>query len=515
MKQWTFLSGLVGSLTASLLLISCGGSGMSSADPGGGDGTDILTDPITNRYSKTFTSDDDFATGVEQGVNHTANPGTLQMTTSRSTFDTPFIWVANSQENTVSQIDAKTGALKRTIALSKDGKSCIDPSRTAVNADNDVWIACRGSANIVKVNHETGEVMMIVDLEGVPRGMAVDANAKLWVGCGLAGPEDDPVYKIDEKTGDCLIGNRAGCAKPAIMVADWPYGAAVDQKGFLWMLSNHHWSDGTLTKIDTTTDAVVGRYKRTDGKCAKFYGIAIDQLGNIWTGNAQCDDVLKFDGETGKFLGGFGSGGACTRGVAVDLDGNVWVANSNTSTISKIHGATGNVLLSLQVGKVVEGATQGHPIGAAVDSMGHVWAVNHVTNEVIKVNGLTHEMQRIPVGKGPYTYSDMMGTLLNTVTLRRDNTASWFMAYDTGATHPTWKELKWKAFTTGGTKVRARVRCAAEKAALATASWGPYLEQPGPITCASERWIQVEVQFFTPNKAYTPILEEISVSWED
>ena len=467
------------------------------------------------KYTKTFTSEDDFALGIERGVNHTANPGKLQMTANRSTFDTPFVWVANSLDNTVSQIDTKTGEVTRTVTLEKGGKKCVDPSRTAVNADNDVWIACRGSANIVKVNHQTGEVMMIVDLEGIPRGMAVDANSKLWVGCGFDGAADDPVYKIDEKTGDCLIGNRAGCAKPAIMVADWPYGAAVDQKGFLWMLSNHHWSDGTLTKIDTTTDAVVGKYKRTDGKCACFYGIAIDQLGDIWTGNAQCDDVLKFEGATGKFLGGFGSGGAVTRGVAVDLDGNVWVANSSTSTISKIHGATGNVLLSVQVGKVVEGATTGHPIGAAVDSMGHVWAVNYATDEVIKINGLTQEMQRIPVGRGPYTYSDMMGTLLNTVTLRRDNTASWIVNYDAGTAHPSWKELKWKAFTSGGTRLRVRARCAAEKAGLATAQWSPYLEQPGPLACASERWVQLEAQFFTPNKAYTPILEELSISWED
>ena len=210
MKQWTFLSCLVGWLVASLLVISCGGGGLTGSRQGSDNETDILADPITNRYSRTFTSGDDFATGVEQGVNHTANPGTLQMTTSRSTFDTPFVWVANSGDNTVSQIDTKTGVVTRTIPLAKDGKQCTDPSRTAVNADNDVWIACRGSANIVKVNHQTGEVMMIVDLEGVPRGMAVDANAKLWVGCGLAGPEDDPVYKIDDKTGDCLIGNRAG-----------------------------------------------------------------------------------------------------------------------------------------------------------------------------------------------------------------------------------------------------------------------------------------------------------------
>ena len=299
------------------------------------------------------------------------------------------------------------------------------------------------------------------------------------------------------------------------MVADWPYGAAVDQKGFLWMLSNHHWSDGTLTKIDTATDQIVGKYKRTDGKCACFYGIAIDQLGDIWTGNSHCDDVLKFKGETGAFIGGYGSGGANTRGVAVDLDGNVWVANSDTNTIAKLQGGNGQLLLALQVGKVVETATKGHPIGVGVDSMGHVWAVNRYTDEVIKINGITHDMQRIPVGRGPYTYSDMMGTLLNTITLRRDNTASWTVNYDTGMAAPSYSTIGWKGVNSGGTRLRVRTRCAAEKAALAIAQWSQFLEQPGPISCSRERWLQAEVQFFTPNEAYTPILEELTIGWSE
>ena len=497
----------------------CVGFGCASSDEAGGNPGEgpsaPLQDPLTGRFSKTFTSDEDFSQGSERGVNHTANPGALQMTTSRATFDTPFLWVANSLDNTVSQIESKTGAITRTVQLVKDGKKCIDPSRTAVNADNDVWVACRGSANMAKVSHETGAVLMIVELEGQPRGIGVDANGKVWVGCCRPGEDLDPIYKIDDKTGECLMGNRAGCQKPPLMVSDWPYGAAVDQKGFLWVVSNGASSHrkSFLTKIDTATDELVGTYTRPSG-CAFFYGIAIDQLGDIWTGNFTCDDVLKFDGETGKFIGAYGSGGAATRGVAIDLDGNLWVANSNNSTIAKLNGATGNLLLSLQVGKVVDGATQGQPIGVTVDALGHVWAVNRATDEVIKINGLTHEMQRIKVGNGPYTYSDMMGTLLNSITLRRDSTASWTVHYDTGVTRPVWKEINWKGFTSGNSKIRVRTRCAADKAGLAVVTWSPYGVEPGPFQCPSARWIQLEVQFSTPNKSYTPILDEIALTWE-
>jgi streptogramin lyase len=365
---------------------------------------------------------------------------------------------------------------------------------------------CRGSANAVKISHETGEVLFIVPLEGVPRAVAIDAQGHIWIGCGMDGEGDDPMWKLDEATGACVFGNGPGCQRPAVPVADWPYGAAVDQRGYLWVLSNHHWSDGTLTKIDTTTGEEIGRYKRTDGGCAKFYGIAIDQLGDIWTGNAQCDDVLKFKGETGKFIGGYMSGGEVTRGVAVDLDGNVWVANSGTSTVTKIHGHTGDILETLNTGS--------HPIGIGVDAYGHVWAVNRSANNVYKINGITLDPTPIGVGDGPYTYSDMLGTLLRTITLNNDGTGYWTVNYDTGVDHPVWDEVRWTAEEPGGSEITLRTRCADNEADLYTALWSDVIAEPGPNPCDNERWIQVEVKFQADNLNSAPILDDVTIIWE-
>jgi len=460
----------------------------------------------STRKSKTFTSEEDFAEGVSSGVNYTAQPGQLQMTTGRATFETPYIWIANSSENTVTQIDTKTNTVVRTIALQKDGVQCTNPSRTAVNADYDVWIMCRGSANAVKISHQTGEVLFIVPLEGVPRAVAIDADGYIWIGCGQDGAEDDPLYKLDEATGACVFGNRSGCAAPAIPVPDWPYGGAVDQRGYLWVLSNHHWTDGTLTKIETATGTEIGRYKRTDGGCASFYGLAIDQLGDIWTGNLSCDDVLKFDGETGDFLGGYMSGGEDTRGVAVDLDGNVWVANSGTSTVTKIHGHTGEILETLNAGT--------HPIGMGVDAYGHVWAVNLLSNNVYKINGITLEETPIAVGEGPYTYSDMLGTLLRTITLNNDGTGYWTANYDTGSDEPAWDTITWTAEEPGDSTISLRTRCAETEAGLYTALWSDSQLDPGQIACERERWIQIEVKFQADNLNSAPILHDVSIIWE-
>jgi streptogramin lyase len=216
--------------------------------------------------------------------------------------------------------------------------------------------------------------------------------------------------------------------------------------------------------------------------------------------------VLKFNGQTGAFIGGYMSGGQHTRGVAIDGDGNVWVANSGTSTATKLNGRTGEILHTQNVGT--------GPIGVGVDAYGHVWVVNQVAENVYKINGITFEPTIIPVGKGPYTYSDMLGTALRTITLRRDNTAYWTVNFDTGALHPAWQNVSWTAEEPSGTQVRVRTRCAADKAGLYSATFSEYLEAPGPISCASERWIQVEVEFEASDLAATPILKDLTVYWE-
>ncbi|MBW1871872.1 MAG: hypothetical protein JRJ19_07395, partial [Deltaproteobacteria bacterium] len=254
-------------------------------------------------------------------------------------------------------------------------------------------------------------------------------------------------------------------------------------------------------------DTIVGAYKRTDGGCAIFYGIAIDQLGDVWTGNTSCDDVLKFDGETGDFIDGYLSGGSVTRGVSVDLDGNIWVANSGTDTATKLNGRTGSILHTLNVGS--------HPIGIGVDAYGHVWAVNRNANNVYKINGITFDIQIIPVGQGPYTYSDMLGTALRTITLSRDASAYWTVSYDTRAQFPDWKTISWNSQEPGDSTIRVRNRCAAEEAGLYTATWSDQMDAGGPMNCLQERWIQVEVEFNAPDLATTPMLEDLTIVWED
>ena len=58
-----------------------------------------------------------------------------------------------------------------------------------------------------------------------------------------------------------------------------------------------------------------------------------------------------------------------------------------------------------------------HPLGMAVDSAGFIWAVNQNTSSASKLDPNTYEVVlEHPVGSSPYTYSDMTGYALKTIT---------------------------------------------------------------------------------------------------
>ena len=79
-------------------------------------------------------------------------------------------------------------------------------------------------------------------------------------------------------------------------------------------------------------------------------------------------------------------------------------------------------------------------------------------------------------------------------------------------------QIKWRAQTPHGTKVRFQLRTAPSKEQLSKAAWtGPrhtdsFFKQPGPIQLADQsRWLQYRVLLLTPDGGNTPILEEVRI----
>jgi len=505
------------------------------------------------RVSRTFTSQTDWQEGAFDGVNDDST-GQIQMTPGLRLYETPYIWIPNSIERTVSKVDTQTREVLGTFPLvDAQGEDCWNPSRTTVDIDGNVWVGCRGNASyintdevanktvpqevdykVVKIAKDDGRVLLSVPVGYGPRALAIDANNHVWVGCSV----DDTIWEIDGDTGECYRGDNiarggspaANCAAPQIDIDDFPYGNAVDQRGHLWVVNNRigEGLPDLVTEIDTANGQVLGVYgpftgagrftgefSADRGGCNDLYGIAIDQLNDIWLGGFGCDDVVKLKGVTGVYhadglsyqagelVAAFDIGGEQSRGLAIDLDGNVWVAMSGTGTATKINNATGAIMQTLNVGS--------NPIGVGVDAYGNAWVVNRGSDSVHWVNGLHVEQNiEIAVGDGPYTYSDMLGMALRTITHRAEGFANWKGA-------PIWEDIHWSAAEPENTKIRVRTRCAADELDLATAPWGEFMDEPGPVDCAGHngRWAQVETRFYSNGTTASPVLFDLTVYWRE
>lgn len=505
-----------------------GGTDMDGGAAGGGE-----------KFARTFTSREDFRAGTYNGISDDT-AGDLTMTVGQSRFATPYMWVPNSSENSISAIDTKTSALVGTWPLTSDtNEPCSNPSRTTVDFNFDCWVGCRGTnsylesyggqpvnevdVKVMKVSLREGRVIRTVKVGHAPRALALDAKNHLWVGNSV----DDTVWEIDGDTGQCYRGDGPGCAQPAVQLGcDFPYGAVVDQKQMLWIVCRGYaGQDGRVAKVDTATGTVIARYGPFGtarptvfgdprGGCIQLYGISVDQLGDIWVGGFTCNDVIKLSGATGELMGVKKLGGTTTRGVAIDLDGNVWAASSSTSTVSKIEGATGNLLKTVDV--------PNGPIGVAVDAYGHMWAVSQSANSVTKVNGVDSSKKATMVGQGPYSYSDMLGLSLRMVTLGRQAIATWRGVVDSSDDTSKFSTVKWTVETPTNTSLTVRVRCAPTKAALATAPFGRELASSGAAvdsgggSCSRttpQRYLEAEARFTSTGTSASPALHDLTAYW--
>ena len=138
------------------------------------------------------------------------------------------------------------------------------------------------------------------------------------------------------------------------------------------------------------------------------YGINVDMFGKIWIANTNTY-TSRYD----PIVGAWNSvqHNQRSRGVATSNDGHVYVALDTTSNVAKINAVTLTVVAHISLG----GGR--YPVGIAVDYDGYVWAVNQSKATASKVDPNKNKViGEYPVGKGPYTYSDMTGYTLHNYT---------------------------------------------------------------------------------------------------
>ena len=466
---------------------------------------------------------DGFAAPEEGSALTVDEDGALRLDVRNIRFE--HIWIANSGENTVSKLSTDTGQEEGRYRM-PDG--CGDPSRTTVDIEGNVWVGCRQGGSIVKIAaaeracpdtnnsgsietsrdlNQNGQidgdellprntdecVLMRVSIGGsVARAAAVDANGNVW-----AGSWDQSNYTlVHGETGEILARVEAGGN---------PYGAAMYGK----TLYSSNRGGSTLARIDVATRQRTGLWQVPG--CASLYGIAVDRYGHVWLGNYSCHDVLRFDPQTETWAR-FSVGRGNSRGMAANAEGEVFVAVDNTNQVYKFDAATGENLGIFSVG-------QSGVIGIALDDESFVWTVARNSQLASKMSSDGVLVGHYPVGRAPYTYSDMTGQALRTFAAP---VGIYRLAYESGCKYGTvWGPIDIQAETPAGTAIEVRLSLADAADRLMSGQavrYGPWRQDPdndefpvSPGEIERDAHAMLEVHFISDSREITPRLTGVQI----
>jgi len=497
----------------------------------------------------------DGANGVVIGEDGALSLGESVMT------DDDTVWIANSDEGTVSKLDAPTGReLARYPSVIGGGNNARPwnevcdfsstgncPSRTAIDFRRDCWVANRAFGHqgtvtkiasreeecidrngngVIDTSHDSNVVgddecvLFTVDVggnNGLPRALAIAPDTRFispggnaWVGNNA----ERMAYEINGEDGAILR---------TVQLDINPYGALAGKVlGLVWFVNAGWQAAGNnppgIQAVEFANGTVHPRQAvESSIGCTGTYGIAIDGQGRVWTGGYPCDAVFRYDGspDTGTWMSVDIGGQGRTRGLVADEEDRIWVAHSTLNdravgNMSTIDGETGEVLAqySLPTGR--------DTIGVDLDREGKIWTVSRETNNSAKFDPATGQFTEYPVGRGPYTYSDFTGHSLR---LQFPQGTYNGVVEACGVAGADWMTVSWDAETPDGTAVSVRVRTAPTREGLQDAAWyGPWTESPadllsapGPVPVGTFLEFELSLQSF--DGSATPRVTRIGVAY--
>jgi len=187
-----------------------------------------------------------------------------------------FVWVANSLDGTVWQIDPRTngGQVVDRIAVGNG------PSGVAYGFGG-VWVADSVDRTVVRIDPLTGKPGTPIPVDAGADAIAVGDGA-VWV----TGKQANVLSRVDPGSGRVT----------PIHVGNGPVAVAAGP-GAVWVANG---DDATVWRIDPATDRVVGTFLVGEGPS----GVAVAHGGRIvWVSNALSGTLSKIDPALGKVVG--------------------------------------------------------------------------------------------------------------------------------------------------------------------------------------------------------------------
>jgi len=361
-----------------------------------------------------------------------------------------FLWVANSDQGTISKVDTQAVVELARYRSGPMGANYADnPSRTAVSVDGRFVVVnnrTSGHATVIAANVEDcvdkngngmietsknpNDILAWMTDECIiwstklpndpgqigtgPRGVTwtpgdwdmnacAFVNPKVWIGYLPAG-------QVGVAHMARLNGNT-GAVEETVIVNNWsqgwtnygPYGAALDKGLNVWFTGLR----GEVFRINTSMGNTVDRWNPPAN--LQFYGMTVDPDGEPWFGGCS-GPVSTFNPMTQQFTAIAGTN-ACHRGLAADKLGNVWVASNGPCGVVQIDHVTNTMKQFHNLNPC------NTPVGVSVDEEGFVWVVDEYVGAWKIDPANPANKQLINIANDHYTYSDMTGGQLKSVVL--------------------------------------------------------------------------------------------------
>jgi hypothetical protein len=236
------------------------------------------------------------------GVGIDPNTGMVKIDSSQISLKLKFLWASNSNENTVSKIDCKTVKEVGRYAV------CNNPSRTSVDLDGNVFVACRGDGKVAKI---IADKKNCVDKNG--NGI-IETSSDLNGDGNVTGNEMTP-------NDECILF----VVQPLGVQSSYPgaRGAAVDKFNNVYI---GYWNEAKVAYLDGKTGATI---KLVEWQCPT-YGLVVDQKGYLWGQGNGCGYLMMYSPTDDKWFkaSSYNQNGINAYGINVDGAGRIWVGGS-------------------------------------------------------------------------------------------------------------------------------------------------------------------------------------------
>ncbi len=290
------------------------------------------------------------------------------------------VWVANVDDDSVSELDPTTNHVKQTIQVGNG------PSGITVGGGF-VWVANYLGRSVSQIDPRTGNVVHVIPLAGTPSGVTFGGRT-LWV----ADASQRNVTGIDPATD--VPGKTIPIAAGAAAIA---YGY-----GSLWVAGQN---SSTIARVDPGSGNVLP-INVGNGPAAITVG-----AGSVWIANSTDGTVSRIDPTSNAQVAVIPVGSGPSA-VAVSRDASsVWVANSGSGTLSRIDPVRNSVLQTVTTGNHPDGVgLMGNSLYLAVRATG----VDHSGGTLRIVHNFVLQHDKVTVLDPAIAYLGVMWQLLIT-----------------------------------------------------------------------------------------------------